>query len=290
MIKVEGNYINCKTFPNGEQHIETDILNTLLNRDKLKVLFKWGSDFDLMSLYFVLSHIKFNKPDMIVNLYIEYLPYSRMDRDQNGNCFTLKHLAEMLNIVIGENDTVNILEPHSDKSLQLIKNSRRVNVITPLVEFVLAQHPDIDTICYPDKGAKVRFHNYYTKLPVIYCNKVRDFDTGEIKGLEVVTDKDLKGSNIVIVDDLSSKGGTFYHTANKLKELGAKDIYLVICHCEPVIAQGKIYKDKTLNPDSPIKHIYTLDTMLSTNTSLLQQGNMTIYNTERFLDGKFVEV
>ena len=40
----------------------------------------------------------------------------------------------------------------------------------------------------------------------------------------------IDGSRVLIVDDLCSRGGTFYHSAKKLKELGAKEIYLYISH------------------------------------------------------------
>ena len=52
-------------------------------------------------------------------------------------------------------------------------------------------------------------------------------ETGKILSLDVVGSTELiKGSNILIVDDICSKGGTFYFSAKKLKELGAKNIYL----------------------------------------------------------------
>ena len=46
--------------------------------------------------------------------------------------------------------------------------------------------------------------------------------------------------NVLIVDDICSKGGTFYHSAKKLKELGAKNIYLYVSHCENTILEGDL--------------------------------------------------
>ena len=64
-------------------------------------------------------------------------------------------------------------------------------------------------------------------------------------------------SNILIIDDICSKGGTFYHSAKRLKEAGAANIYLYITHCENTIHEGEL-----LNSDL-IKHIYTTDSILT---------------------------
>ena len=71
--------------------------------------------------------------------------------------------------------------------------------------------------------------------------KKRNWETGNIEGLDVAgcVDK-IKDSNILIVDDICSRGGTFYHSAKKLKELGAKNIYLYVTHCENTILDGDL--------------------------------------------------
>ncbi|MBL4931955.1 hypothetical protein JK634_09070 [Clostridium sp. YIM B02565] len=47
----------------------------------------------------------------------------------------------------------------------------------------------------------------------------------------------IKNENFVaiILVDLCSKGGTFMLTEEKLKEMGAKEIYLAVTHCENTI-------------------------------------------------------
>ena len=45
----------------------------------------------------------------------------------------------------------------------------------------------------------------------------------------------IKDKDILIIDDICSKGGTFKYSAIELKKLGAKNIYLYISHCENVI-------------------------------------------------------
>ena len=80
------------------------------------------------------------------------------------------------------------------------------------------------------------FHTEYA-----FGIKRRNWETGKIEGLDVAgcVDK-IKGSNILIVDDICSRGGTFYHSAKKLKELGANKIYLYVTHCENTILEGDL--------------------------------------------------
>ena len=56
---------------------------------------------------------------------------------------------------------------------------------------------------------------------------------------------------IFSVDDICSKGGTFYHAAKALKATGAKNVYLYITHLESTVLAGDMYAD-----DNLIKHIY----------------------------------
>ena len=165
------------------------------------------------------------------------------------------------------------------------------------MKHILKLNPEINMICYPDKGAKARFQDDNVELPVVFCNKIRDFDTGEIKGLELDGVIDVAGKNVLILDDLCSKGGTFYYTAKKLKENGANNIYLGVCHMESTVKYGDIYSEYK-NWDevkvSPVKHIYCLDTMVNSIEAYWLQNhssNLTIYDTEVFLsNNKFKEV
>ena len=94
--------------------------------------------------------------------------------------------------------------------------------------------------------------------PSVFGIKNRNWETGNIEGLSVSGNTELiSNSNILIVDDICSKGGTFYHSANKLKELGAKNIYLFVTHCENTILEGNL-----LNGDL-IKKVYTTDSLFN---------------------------
>ena len=78
-------------------------------------------------------------------------------------------------------------------------------------------------------------------------------------GLDLMGEVDMiAGRNVLIIDDICSKGGTFYHSAKRLKEAGAANIYLYVTHCESTIYEGELLKE-----DSLIKHIFTTNSLLT---------------------------
>ena len=78
-------------------------------------------------------------------------------------------------------------------------------------------------------------------LPYVFGIKKRDWSTGEILGLEAAGRTELiAGSRILIIDDICSRGGTFFHSAKALKALGAGEIFLYVSHCENTILDGEL--------------------------------------------------
>ena len=73
-------------------------------------------------------------------------------------------------------------------------------------------------------------------------------------------EKMLSGATVLIVDDLCSRGDTFYHTANRLREAGAAAVFLAVCHMEQNVVTGELVKDT-----SPINRVYCTDTMAGSN-------------------------
>ena len=68
---------------------------------------------------------------------------------------------------------------------------------------------------FPDEGSTKRYENViktYSESPYTFGIKNRDWVTGEIKGLSVNGQVDqIKGRDVLIIDDICSKGGTFYN-------------------------------------------------------------------------------
>ena len=62
---------------------------------------------------------------------------------------------------------------------------------------------------------------------------------------------------VLIVDDICSKGGTFYYSAKALKELGAEKVYLYISHCEHSIFEGELLKSDLVEKVFTTNSIFT---------------------------------
>ena len=97
----------------------------------------------------------------------------------------------------------------------------------------------------------IKAYEYMNKFYVVEGNK----RVSVLKYFEVDM---IAGKNILIIDDICSKGGTFYHSAKRLKEAGAANIYLYVTHCENTIYEGELLKE-----DSLIKHIFTTNSLLT---------------------------
>lgn len=253
MIVINGTELKTTTFPNGEQKIKTPFLGT----EKFDmIVLKWESDQDLMNLMF-LKHFLNDIGRERVYLMIAYMPYSRMDRQIKGDVFTLKSICKFINALNFKE--VIILEPHSDVTPALLDRCKVLNTTMDLfLQFEKSIKPDC--VFYPDAGAQKRYHT--SRYPNLVGNKVRNPQTGRIEQYDVLTsDVDVLDKTIVILDDLSSYGGTFVLAAKALKKLGAGDIYLVIAHAEKSILEGEIFSSGL------IKKVITTNSIIDENNS-----------------------
>lgn len=264
MIKSNIN-IKVDTFPDKTKLIKTpDMAAKESDADTDTVWLTWmySGDQEMAELFFTVKHLK--ALGKRVNLLMPYIPNARMDRVHNKNTevFTLKYFCEFVNNL--NIDRVLVFDPHSDVSTALLD---RVEVISPkgAIRYTVAlSEPKI--VYFPDAGAMKRYGGIIKeiwgncKLSVAYGNKVRDWDTGEIKGLEIIGEIP-NGAKVIMIDDICSYGGTMYYSAKKLKELGAGDIEMYVSHCENSIIdpeKGKIFKE-----DGLINRVYTTDSILT---------------------------
>lgn len=261
MIKLNGKEVEFEKFPNGELRL----VEESINRQSIGLLFpeisfKYEDDSDLIKLMFVkeyintLSHLA--SENATLNIY--YMPYSRMDRSENKSPFTLKYVAKFINNL--EFKRVSVVEPHSDVTPALLDNCTPVMVNEKLLGDVMKEvnfDLDIDYVVYPNADAQKRYGNIFKGNSLI-GHKERDFQTGRIKNLQLVGDLSegiYSESKAIIVDDLSSYGGTFALTAQELRKLGFKEVYLLVAHAENSIFKGSLFDN--------IEKVFTTDSILT---------------------------
>ena len=239
MIKINDKLVTQAHFPDNSLRIETDYENPILNfnwfgETAKKLTWHYENDAELFTVICIRKH--FNTEDMILEM--PYCPHARMDRVKSSNeFFTLKYFADTINSLNFKE--VRILDPHSNVCAALLNNvvvSNPSSYISKALEKISSNNL---VAFYPDEGAMKRGTDY-VKGSYAFGIKKRDWETGKILGLELMNKDIVKDRDIIIIDDICSHGGTFYHSAKALKEAGAKNIYLYITHCENTILEGDL--------------------------------------------------
>lgn len=191
-----------------------------------------------------------------ISLIIPYVPYAREDKkcivdSPLGNTNPLKFLIKTINSMFF--DFVYIKNPHS-MALKEINNCKEMNYASD-IEDIINKHK-IDMLFLPDEGCFKKIQEYLLfGLKIGYGQKRRNAQNNIIN-YKVIGDFDKQ--KILIIDDICSKGGTFYEAATLLKTHGASEIYLYVTHCENNILNGELVKST-----SPIKKIYTTDSIFT---------------------------
>ena len=267
MIKVNDTILEISHFPDGTlafigDNISDICLWEVFGEDVPVITWKFESNEEMIALMFLVNHIKAHGYKDI-DLYMPYIPNARMDRTKSEkDVFTLKYFCEFINSLGFR--MVSVLDPHSYVSEALINNIRVKNPDGYILQAIKrmgakGQCNSIEDwmLFYPDSGAMKR---YSTNLPYKYAFgiKNRDWETGKIESLDVAGCVDeIKGKTILIIDDICSRGGTFVHSAKKLKELGAKAVYLYVSHCENTILEGELLESGL------IEKVFTTDSIFT---------------------------
>lgn len=283
MILLNGKEVEFKKFPNGETLFIPEGLDDLWHN---QISFKYEDDSDLIKL-FMLRHYLDERRFTNIKLLIYYMPYSRMDRSVGGSPFTLGYIADFINNL--EFDSVEIIEPHSDVTPAVLFRSKTnyineelLTIVMNEVQFDLAT----DYVVYPDGGAQKRYAKMFDGNTLV-GHKERDFTTGKIKKLDIIgnipSTLPLQNAKALIVDDLSSYGGTFLLTAEKLREKGFKEVYLLVAHCEESIYLGDVLKTDLIDK------VYTTNTIINFPKEeelhkLAHGDKIKIYNIEELLN------
>lgn len=246
MIKI-GNYtVNTKHFPDGTQCLmDVDTKLCANNSGYFNIRWNYESDEELVTLIYLVNHLRSLYHNCCIRLSMPYIPNARMDRTKhNSEVFTLKYFADIINSL--NFDMVSVLDPHSDVSVALLN---RVYVESPddyiarAIQIICNNNHIINddkiVIYFPDAGAYKRYKDMECLKPYhkYYGQKTRDWESGKITGLKIVnennTEFSLDGKVVIMVDDIISYGGTFYYSSLELKKLGAEKIYAYASHVEP---------------------------------------------------------
>ena len=248
MIIVGGVEIKQDHFPDGTLLTKFDP-----NSDEfdpwVNMMVEWyyENDAELFTLICVKRHLDrvYSYSDVI--LYMPYICHARMDRVKSDeDVFTLKYFCEVINSL--KFKAVYVRDAHSNVSLALLDNVQDEGVASYIHKAIDASGADV--LFFPDEGAMKRYSSTSEK-PYAFGLKKRDWATGKILGLDIINAEAVVGKDVLIVDDICSRGGTFYHSAKALRAAGAKSVSLYVTHLEGTVLDGDLVREPLID------HIYT---------------------------------
>lgn len=267
MINVGGFEIG--NFPDGTPMIKEQHLLDIKKENDIpgfpyrKIYWLYESMEEFPTLCMIAEHLR--EHGYNVSLYMPYIPNARMDRVHDGDVFTLKYFCKMLN-TIGFYQ-VHTLDAHSNVSIALIDHCKNHSPSIFIQQAINKFNPDV--IYFPDAGAMKRYQDIVAayKFPLIYGEKLRDWDTGKILGLSLNGAEAAKAKlktekpKVLMIDDICAFGGTMYYSAKALKNIDMGDIGMYVTHCENSIFDKD--KSKILSNEGRqlISHVYTTESM-----------------------------
>lgn len=211
---------------------------------------------NLMELLIMIQTLRLDSAARITAV-VPYLCYGRSDKkDQPRVPITGRLVADMIEVAGA--DRYMTLDPHAGQVQGFF--SIPGDVLTAshlLVDYINTnlrssmQNPVVVSV---DLGFAKKGRNYAADMdtPIAFIEKRRMGNDAKAEALTLIGD--VKGRDVIIVDDEVDTGGSIAQAVNVVKQNGARDVYLTFVH--PILSYNGAERLAAL----PIKHIITTDT------------------------------
>jgi len=221
-LKCELLDIERKRFPDGEMYIR--IMGDFKGEDVVAVG-NTRDDTEIIEFLLMINAAKENGAARVIAV-VPYFGYARQHMVyRSGEPVSSK---VMISSIENFCDSIIVVEIHD---LATAKFSRRglinVKIVKPLVEYY--RDKKIDYVVSPDDGGLERAK----ELADLLKTKSFNIDKKRIDSRTVtmtVPDIDVRGKNIVLLDDMISTGGTIIKATDLLKKRGADKVYVSAIH------------------------------------------------------------
>ena len=231
MIKLEDYDILPTIFPDKTSQVWklSEIQVSIVKHAKrcLDITWQFDNEGELIHLLQLMTLIRTINEQVDVCLTLPYLPYARQDKEVSNEATFALHT--FLGLIAPVFDSLVVFDPHSENLLhQYFGDS--VTCVEPCDEITLAiQDSEAGILCFPDVSASKRYPSL-SEYPFVYMEKVRNQSTGEITGMTMHGEAEVKEKNVLIVDDLCDGGRTFREAAKILYQNWASEVNLYISH------------------------------------------------------------
>ena len=227
--RLKAKYVDAdtRTFPDGESKI-----TFRHNLKKSVVLIVQSTyppvDTNLLQILSIISEVK--KISSKIYAIMPYMGYARQDRQfLNGEIATMSVVAKMLQAA-GAKKAI-VVDIHSKTALRHFKiPTENVSAIPELAKYLKKLKLKNPIVVSPDTGGSLRAKKFadILKSDFITLKKSRNRKTGKVSIQS--TKADVKGKDLIIVDDIVSTGGSIVKATQFLKKQKCKRVFVVCTH------------------------------------------------------------
>ena len=184
---------------------------------------------NLMELLLMIDAAKRASAKSVVAV-IPYFGWARQDRkDKPRVSIGAKLVADLLSVA--GIDRLITMDLHADQ-IQGFFNIPVDHLYASAVFLPYIQSLKLDelVIATPDVGGSKRASTFskYLGVPLVLCNKSRE-KANEVASMQIIGD--VKGKNVVLIDDIVDTAGTITKAANIMLEAGANSVRAIASHC-----------------------------------------------------------
>jgi ribose-phosphate pyrophosphokinase len=212
---------------------------------------------NLMELLITIQTLRLDSAARITAV-VPYLAYGRSDKkDQPRVPITARLLADMIEVAGA--DRYMTLDPHAGQIQGFF--SIPGDVLTTshiLIDYVRKELKPVlkdPVVVAADLGFAKKGRNFAADInaPIAFVEKRRAANDARAEALTLIGE--VKGRDVLIVDDEVDTGGSISQAVQLVKREGARDVYLIFVH--PILSGDAAQRVAAL----PVKHIITTDTV-----------------------------
>ena len=214
-------------FADGE--FEVCYEESIRGRDVFLVQSTFPNSDNLMELLLMIDAAKRASARSICAV-VPYFGWARQDRKSKPRVsIGAKLVADLLSVA--GIDRLMTMDLHADQE-QGFFNVPVDHLYASTVVLPYIQSLNLDKLCIatPDVGGSKRAASYakYLDCPMVLCNKSRK-KANEVADMQIIGD--VKGMDVVLVDDIVDTAGTITKAADLIVQHGARSVRAVASHC-----------------------------------------------------------
>ena len=214
-------------FADGE--FEVCYEESIRGRDVFLVQSTFPNSDNLMELLLMIDAAKRASARSICAV-VPYFGWARQDRKSKPRVsIGAKLVADLLSVA--GIDRLMTMDLHADQE-QGFFNVPVDHLYASTVVLPYIQSLNLDKLCIatPDVGGSKRAASYakYLDCPMVLCNKSRK-KANEVADMQIIGD--VKGMDVVLVDDIVDTAGTITKAADLIMQHGARSVRAVASHC-----------------------------------------------------------